>query len=272
MQQIEDLRKQVDEMVEKTDFNGLWNGFEPVAFAIYDKEKVYLWNHPDNLDDNITFFPWNPQFSGDDLIFYRDYPTAIVSTDHYPVIDCLYPRLMQELFRGYQFLLGEARFPDTWAGFRYPIYLDAIDLKIKERVCLHEACMEEDAAVKEKKIFEFISFRNRRIKLIQEFAAYEFSLETVKGPALYVQFKAHKRCSRNAERPLLNQYTSILFEQGQSLFHLKKSCACSGMLMCFLLDALYRNWQFSFMRSEKSLYDFFCDSLYSLEHRGFSAL
>ncbi|WP_053432443.1 hypothetical protein [Halalkalibacterium halodurans] len=90
------MTKHVDEIVKDLvngDLQKYWSGFESVAYALYDKKNVYLFNHPrmtNNKPINYQVLKWNEQFNGCTLILYDDYPTAIVDLELYDDYASLY--------------------------------------------------------------------------------------------------------------------------------------------------------------------------------------
>jgi len=79
------ISDELKEKIDQTDWQAFWPGFKPVAYCIYDHEKIYLFNHPvlPGSFEKPYSFPWNEQFVGDTLILYKDYPTAIVNVERY---------------------------------------------------------------------------------------------------------------------------------------------------------------------------------------------
>ena len=67
--------------LQKANLEEYWTGFDLVAYALYDKNNVYLFNHPKFITQSSyapKILKWNQQFVGNTLILYDDYPTAIV--------------------------------------------------------------------------------------------------------------------------------------------------------------------------------------------------
>ncbi|MEX6699459.1 hypothetical protein ABS315_07545 [Peribacillus frigoritolerans] len=107
------LDRMAEELV-KAKLENYWPGFELVAFAIYDKSNVYLFNHPkfsNNPPCTYHILKWDTEFTADTIIMYEEYPTAIVNMDHYKEYEGLFSIAVHELFHGYQFIKDENGFP-----------------------------------------------------------------------------------------------------------------------------------------------------------------
>lgn len=63
------MKQHLDEIghdILNGDLNKYWSGFETVAFALYDKKNVYLFNHPRMTNKelyNYQILKWNEQFN-----------------------------------------------------------------------------------------------------------------------------------------------------------------------------------------------------------------
>lgn len=154
-----DLYQLMDE-INTTITNRYWEGFKPVAYAIYNEEKVFLFNHPNYMSKFPTFvvLSWDDRFVGDTLILFEDYPTAIVNFDIISDFAELFSLLIHELFHGYQHLQGEKRFPDEILGITYPLTRENIELRNRERISLYRAVLSNQ----EEEIIQFFSIREKR--------------------------------------------------------------------------------------------------------------
>jgi hypothetical protein len=129
-----------------------WPGFELVAYAIYDKSKVYLFNHPkfsNNPSCTYHILKWDTEFTADTIIMYEEYPTAIVNMDHYKEYEDLFSMIVHELFHGYQYIKDEKRFPDEMMGITYPLSKENVELRNQERANLYCAMLENNLLVLE---------------------------------------------------------------------------------------------------------------------------
>ncbi|WP_342541399.1 peptide ABC transporter permease [Heyndrickxia sp. FSL K6-6286] len=249
-----DLYQLMDE-INTTITNRYWEGFKPVAFAIYNEEKVFLFNHPNYMSKFPTFvvLSWDDRFVGDTLILFEDYPTAIVNFDIISDFAELFSLLIHELFHGYQHLQGEKRFPDEILGITYPLTRENIELRNRERISLYRAVLSNQA----EEIIQFFSIREKRKELIGEYFHYETLVETIEGPAWYVEWKAYCDKSRQSDSDYLQKYGKMLIDQTESCLNIRRSCYSSGMFICLLLDKLSPGWHKSYFQSNLSLYEFF---------------
>lgn len=141
-----------------------WSGFDLVAFALYDRNNVYLFNHPQfkNVNnDTFHLLKWDQQFNGDTLILYKDYPTAIVNLELHEDYASLYSTLVHELFHGYQYLKGEKRFPNEVMGMMYPLSSTNVEIRKQEREVLFNAVMASHFEEKKQYIQTFIACRKK---------------------------------------------------------------------------------------------------------------
>ncbi|MDG5472640.1 hypothetical protein P6709_12860 [Jeotgalibacillus sp. ET6] len=256
--EIEQVCAEIKKKMEKTDWTGLWPDFKPVPYCIYNKEKVCLFNHPvfPGFEGQPAVFDWEEQFVGSTLILYKDYPTAIVSIDQEICVNYLYTVLIHEIFHGYQTTIDEKRFPDELKGVSYPLSIENISLRIKERRILFDAFEEKDPEKKMKSLQTFCFFRNKREAILKGDIDYEYRLESVEGPACYVKFQAIKTLEENLSDSCLQFYRQSLLDSQETNLHLRKSCYVSGLFLCLLLDQIDEKWKESFVRSDLTLYEF----------------
>lgn len=247
------------EWMNKIDLNDYWADFKPVAYSLYDSDNVYLFNHPNypSVNNEPYVFPWNEQFLADSLILFENYPTAIVNVKRYENIETIYSLLIHELFHGHQYVKGEKRFPNELLGVQYPLKLENINSRIKERKLLFQALLESDKVAKNKLLNEFIFIRDQRKENIGAYAQYEFLIESIEGPAWYVEGKALQKASNLPFDEVMKQYSSLLLDKKDSNLNIRRSCYGSGMFLCLLLDELSTDWQQKFIQTEKTLYEFF---------------
>ncbi|WP_242252612.1 peptide ABC transporter permease [Bacillus cereus group sp. BfR-BA-01379] len=239
--------------------NTLWPGFNRAAFALYDDKHVYVFHHPLFLkpDNEYTVLKWDEQFKADTFILFKDYPTAIVNMNRYKDYESLSAILVHELFHCHQYLNKESRFPNESLGFQYPITEENIELRNKERICLYNAVHCKSQAVKNNYIKQFIELREQRARFIkEEFITYECMVESIEGPAWYVEMNAYNAVCEKDESETLRKYSGFILDAYEANYNIRKSCYSSGMLLCLLLDEVLPEWKKSFFNSDKSLYAF----------------
>ncbi|MEK4626809.1 hypothetical protein MKZ17_00895 [Solibacillus sp. FSL R7-0682] len=236
--------------------NSYWDHFEQVAFAIYDSEKVYLFNHPNYKDQPYIELVKTSEFQACTCIIFEGVPTAIVDTRLCDSYETIYSVIVHESFHGFQYLLNESRLPNEISGFTYPIDFNNIQLRILERTNLYEAFIAEDLQMQAQYINEFIEIREKRRRLFPEYVEYENLIETVEGPAFYVEYQALKDVQKNKQNSL-DQYVSMLLDSEASQLNIRRSCYSSGLFICLLLDKISESWKVEFMKSKLDVYSFF---------------
>ncbi|WP_449621087.1 hypothetical protein [Robertmurraya sp. Marseille-Q9965] len=238
-----------------TKLNAYWPDFEMVAYAIYDRDHVHLFNHP-KFANSYVELNRNEQFNGScTLILYEEYPTAIVNLDLFSDYESLYSILVHELFHGFQYLKGDKRYPDETLGMTYPLLLENIEIRNKEREKLYHAVMTDDLSEKETLIKTFIALRKRRESQIKEHVLYENLIETIEGPAWYVEYKALSQISSEPKDSILNKFVPMLTDELASALHTRRSCYGSGLFICLILKEILPEWKESFLTLEKSLFE-----------------
>ncbi len=238
--------------------NLYWPEFQLVAVALYDQNGVYLYNHPKFLstDKPYSFLKWNNEFNGiNTLILYEGYPTAIVNLDYYNEMESVYSIMVHELFHGFQYLKEENRFPDELAGMNYPMKKENIELRNRERRYLYQAGISTRREEKLDNMKKFVELRESRRKFIDQYLDFELFVETVEGPAFYVEFQACLHNSNHSYEELLETFSKGLIENKESSQFLRRSCYRSGFVICCLLDEFFSDWKEGFFTEEMTLYD-----------------
>lgn len=235
-----------------------WSGFELVAYALYDKRNVYLFNHPkfsNNPQCTYHILSWDIQFIGDTMILYEEYPTAIVNLDSYKDYEDLYSVLIHELFHGYQYIKDENRFPDEMMGVTYPLSQENVELRNQERTNLYRALLEHNIVKKKHYIHTFIALREKRTAKFEEYLTYEKLIETIEGPAWYVELRAYSEKAPIDDDSVLKKYAQQLINKYESTSSIRRSCYSSGLFICLLLNELSPGWMESFFDKKETLYE-----------------
>src|SRR5699024_1069312 len=193
MRKMKNFFEDIEQDLVGSHLDSYWTGFVPVAYALFDKEFVNLFNHPKLIYSSYTHYQIlerDDQFMSCTLILYDDYPTAIVDLELYHNYASLYSILVHELFHGFQYIKGEKRFADETMGITYPLSKENIQLRSQERLYLYRAVLEKDRVKKRQYLATFISLREKRGNLIDEYLVYENLIETIEGPAWYVELRS----------------------------------------------------------------------------------
>ena len=235
-----------------------WPNFELVAYALYDKTSVFLFNHPrynNAPPKSYEILKWEEQFVGNTIILFDGYPTAIADMELYNDYEGLFSILVHELFHGNQYIKGEKRFPDEILGITYPLTKENVEIRNRERKNLYNALLETDISKKKQYLNEFIVLREKRAEGIKEHLTYENLIESVEGPAWYVEIKAFSEKSLLANDLILGIYGKNLIDVVESTSNIRRSCYSSGLFMCLLLDELSQDWKGNFFGTNATLFD-----------------
>ncbi|MFS1519280.1 hypothetical protein V1503_22860 [Bacillus sp. SCS-151] len=252
------------------DFTKYWPNFKKVAFALYDEKNVYLCNHPKLMPQNSAFcqLERSDQFVADALLIYEECPTAIVNLELHHDYVSIFSLLVHELFHGYQFLKDEKRFPNEFVGITYPICNENVELRSQERKYLYHAVMADTLREQKQNINMFLRFRKKREDLIDEYLVYEALIESVEGPARYVELKAYMDKSPLSNDDVLKKFGEQLLDNKDSMMNIRRSCYSSGLFICLLLDQITMSWKENFFETNKSLYEYL---LQYVEHKEIAA-
>lgn len=240
--------------LETVELTSYWPRFQKTAYALYDEDFVYLVHHPHFPDETVTQLPWSEEFVGNTLIMFREVPTAIVRA-----ADCtdeaeLVAVLIHEMFHGFQFLSGESRFPDEVQGILYPLHEENTALRMRERYHLYHAVLPTDPIARNRHLHQFVSCRERRLAILGESIRYELLIETIEGPAFYVESQAYGEQSGENAVDVLRKYGEGLLDEEDTVQHLRKSCCTSGIFLCYVLDRILPKWKESFFEGNDTLY------------------
>ncbi|AWD68300.1 MULTISPECIES: hypothetical protein [Priestia] len=249
---------QIAKDLTNTNVERYWPNFELVAYALYDQNSVFLFNHPRYNDippKSYEILKRDEQFVGNTLILFDGYPTAIADMELYDDYEGFFSILVHELFHGNQYVKGEKRFPDETLGITYPLTKENVEIRNRERKSLYNALLETDISKKKQYLNEFISLREKRTEGIKEHLTYENLIESVEGPAWYVEIKAFSEKSPLANDLILKKYGENLIDVVESTSNIRRSCYSSGLFMCLLLDELSPDWKESFFDINVTLFD-----------------
>ncbi|HHU20624.1 MAG TPA: hypothetical protein GXZ58_10515 [Bacilli bacterium] len=247
----------VTQHLAQDDFQQYWPGFELVAYALYDENFVYLFNHPKMIKEpnkKYQILRRDDQFNGCTLILHHDYPTAIVDLELYNDDASLYSILVHELFHGFQYLKDESRFANEMMGVTYPLLKENIELRNQERISLYRAVFENNNEKKQQFLTTFIALREKRTSIINDHLQYENLIETIEGPAWYVELKSYSEKSDQSYDSILANYGQQLMDKYESSSNIRRSCYSSGLFICLLLDQLVPDWKEDFWGREETIY------------------
>lgn len=230
-----------------------WPQFTTSPYAYYDRETVSLYHHPHFKDAAVTL-PWSSQFTGCTSILFENEVTAIVDISHLREEE-IYAILIHELFHCHQFHKKENRFPNELAGIAYPLENENIKWRIAEREYLNEAIRTEDINEQKNAIQAFIYWREKRRTQYNEFVQYEQAVETIEGPAFFIEYHAYKDRANLPEPQVFERYLQPLTDYSLMVNKVRQSCYTSGLAICLLLEKLSPNWKEDLFNHQLSIYE-----------------
>lgn len=121
-------------------------------------------------------------------------------------------------------------------------------------MALYQAVTGCDQNSRLQNVKAFIALREKRRANYHEYVQYESCLETVEGPAFYVELKAFAEKSTMDKQAILNKYGENLNQVYESTANIRKSCYSSGLFICLLLDDYDPYWKDRFWDHEKTVF------------------
>lgn len=245
----------LEKYLKAFDLHDYWVGFKTIPFAIFNDKIVYLFNHPnytDHTPKSYVVLDKTDDFNGCTLILFEKIPTAIIDISYYDTDELLYSILVHELFHGSQYLNEESRFANELVGATYTNHPENIEIRNQERIALWNALNIQEIYEKEYYTQQFVSFRKSRQEKFPEYVAYENFLETIEGPAFYVEYQAYQYVMPDDIR---SDFIHKLHDIEASTLNIRQSCYSSGLACCLLLDIFEPNWKKVFFCTSKPLFE-----------------
>lgn len=260
--------------LSKNDFNEYWSGFNQAPLALYDKEEVYLMNHPNPPEyfeykvDGLFVGKWTSDYVGNTAIKVNDTFTAIWDlTTLAEVIDVddLYSCIVHEMFHANQLKNSDTRFSDELLFINYPFSPEFINLRLCEGELLLKILFENNLEVKKNLILNFINLRDERHSMIGDSINYEFGIESIEGTAVYAQFYSLLKESNLPKPYLVSTFGEKLIENND-LRALRLSCCYFGLFLALILDDFFDDWKFKYSTSSLYLYEFFKEAFKGFDY------
>ncbi|MES9755137.1 STAS domain-containing protein [Priestia megaterium] len=190
-----------------------WPNFELVAYALYDKNSVFLFNHPRYNQVPLKTYKilkWDKQFVGNTLILFDGYPTAIADMELYDDYEGLFSILVHELFHGNQYIKEEKRFPDEILGITYPLTKENVEIRNRERKNLYNALLETHISKKKHYLKKFISLHSNEVSVDKIFMWYDIIVKAF-DLSIYIFIQEYHKNTQeqlNAQKELINELSS----------------------------------------------------------------
>lgn len=219
---LEKLYFEIKETIASLDFSKLWNGFEPLKFALYtDKECFFDGNYIEKSD----------KFIANTSIFYSGEWIAIwyVQEKLDPVI--LTSKIVHEMFHGFQMKNNDCRFPDELnALYNYKYDEENLSLKLWENRLIYNLSAHFDGDM----FSELMQRRKYRHTAFPYAYHYEAGIEQIEGAANYVELNCLKQLSSKLFESKLSKMREEIINP-TNLFPVRAICYDVGALLLYIM-------------------------------------
>ena len=225
----------VSKAVSSLDLAGIWPGFSPLRFALYDKDACFF---------NGSYIEKTDAFCANTAIVYQGEPIAIWTVDGEPDISVLTAKIVHEMFHAYQ--IGQGW--DCWADemdalYRYEYDTESLALRLRENELLLSLAEHFDEGA----LRELLSHRKRRSEEHPYEFSYESKIEEIEGSAAYVEWRVLRQLDEHAAAAMTGRMRAAV-TQPEALFPIRVSCYYTGALM---IHALLAAGMYSFTPPER---------------------
>ena len=243
----------------------IWPGFEAVPFILYDDENQAAFGTvcPKNFtqaEDGVwTKEGFDSALMGNTSINYHDLDIAIWNTRTWPEdvsISRAAAGIAHEMFHAFQ---GK-KFSIPWANELlqpdYPHSKESIAIVMEENKLLLETIKNQEKIFIKECIKKIIILREERLKLLGEkYLNYDLSCESIEGTAAYVELNMKAKIEGNNIYAGGDKYFSALENEDKLLLNYRHRCYTSGLVLCLACTLLFENWEFEWMKSGKTIFD-----------------
>ncbi len=176
----------VSKAVSSLDLAGIWPGFSPLRFALYDKDACFF---------DGAYIEKTDAFCANTAIVYQGEPIAIWKVGGEPDISVLTAKIVHEMFHAYQ--IGQGW--DCWADemdalYRYEYDTENLALRLRENELLLSLAEHFDEGA----LRELLSHRKRRSEEHPYEFSYESKIEEIEGSAAYVEWRVLRQLDEHA--------------------------------------------------------------------------
>ena len=187
---LEQLYFDIKSNISRIDFSKLWEGFEPLKFALYNDEECFFnGNYIEKTDD----------FLANTSILYKGEKIAIWKVQEEIDSVLLTSKIVHEMFHGFQELGNEC--DDFGALYKYRYDAKNLTLKFKENQLICQLIEQFD----QDKFCELLSMRRYRQKRFSYEFKYESMVEHIEGSANFVELGVLKQLSEQMYHSALSQ-------------------------------------------------------------------
>ena len=215
---LEELYKKVSKEIAKIDFSKLWEGFEPLKFALYDSEKCFFDGH---------FIEKTADFCANTAIKYNGEMIAIWNVQEELPMPILASKMVHEMFHGFQEKEGWTCFPNEMeALYKYKYSEENLSLKLYENRLLLDLLTGHDV-VKYKNLMACRKYRAE--KFPYEFS-YECDGEEIEGSANYVEWQVLRQLDMKEADKIVEDMKRVML-QPEYFFPIRISGYYTGALL-----------------------------------------
>ena len=236
---LEKLYDRVFDAISSLDYESIWQGFQPLKFALYDDENCFF---------DGAYIEKSDDFCANTSILYRGEQIAIWSVADEPDIPVLASKIVHEMFHGYQTLQHWDCFAnETEALCRYRYCEGNLTLRLRENELLLRMLNHFDEAA----YHEFLSHRKLRSEKYPYEYSYESKVEEIEGTATYVEWMVLKQLDRQAAA-VMEERMRAAMTNSESLFPIRISAYNTGAL---IVNALIAAGAYSFTATKHPFVD-----------------
>ncbi len=234
--------------LKRLDPHQLYPQFRLVNFALYDATEVVMVNVQDFSWARI---PKTDEFYGNTMISYHGHLLPIVDSKyaHTRRLPELVAMIVHEMFHVFQFSLPTNLMPNEILGITYPPTPSNFAHKLAENRALQEICVDMSYDPLRKVIDHQLS----RAPDLGEFLAYEHTIETIEGTALYVEYTALSQLDPHFQE--VHMCDHISRHLADSSCHLRDMHMHRGVAICLALDRFMPSWKQEYQFRDLSLMD-----------------
>ena len=218
VESLESLYNKIKDTISKVNFTLLWEGFEPLKFALYNDTECFFDGH---------YIEKTADFCANTAIEFQGEMIAIWNVQNEMPTSVFASKIIHEMFHGYQNRQGW----DCWANemealYKYEYSEENLSIKLYENQLLLELLEKFD----QEKYEELLACRKYRFEKYPYEFSYECSGEEIEGSANYVEWQVLKQLDKEEEEKLIADMHQTLLAP-KSFFPIRVSGYYTGALL-----------------------------------------
>lgn len=95
----------------------------------------------------------------------------------------------------------------------------------------------------------------KRKEQYYELVQYESHIETIEGPAFFIEFLAYKDIVNQTDELVLERYLKSLTDYSIMTNSIRHSCYPSGLAICLLLEKFSPKWKEELFEHQLTIYE-----------------